>query len=97
MLLWNYHDVAGGYDDRREVQLTIDGLVGAARGSAPSILDRRLSGNAYTAWLAMGSTQPPSAEQIARFHAAAKLNAAPRDLTRYRGHAGLNWSCRVNR
>ena len=91
VLLWNYHDVAGGYDDRREVQLTIDGLPRAALGKrAVEYSIDELSGNAYTAWLAMGSTQTPSAEQIAQLHAAAKMRPVPRDITRStRGHARL--------
>lgn len=91
VLLWNYHDVAGGYDDHREVQLTIDGLRRAALGkrAVEYSIDEH-SGNAYTAWLAMGSTQTPSAEQIAQLHAAAKMRPVPRDITRTNGaHARL--------
>ena len=44
----------------------------------------------YTAWLAMGSTQTPSAEQIAQLHAAAQMRPVPRDIMRSsRGHARL--------
>jgi xylan 1,4-beta-xylosidase len=91
VLLWNYHDVAGGYDDRQEVQLTIDGLPRAALGRrAVEYSIDELSGNAYTAWLAMGSTQTPSAEQIAKLHAAAKMRPVTRDITRSnQGHARL--------
>jgi xylan 1,4-beta-xylosidase len=74
--------VAGGYDDRREVQLTLTGLAGAARGArAVEYSIDEHSANSYTAWLAMGSPQPPSAAQIAQLHAAARLNATPRNLT----------------
>jgi len=83
ILLWNYHDVAGGYDDRRDVLLTLTGLADAARGArvVEYSIDEH-SGNAYTAWLAMGSPQPPNADQVAKLHAAAQLHAAPRELTR---------------
>jgi xylan 1,4-beta-xylosidase len=83
VLLWNYHDVAGGYEDQEEVQLKIDGLPRRARGAraVEYSIDER-SGNAFTAWLAMGSPQPPSAEQIAKLHEAAKMRAMPHPFTR---------------
>jgi xylan 1,4-beta-xylosidase len=37
-------------------------------------------GNSYSAWLAMGSPQPPSPEQIAELHAAAEMPARRHDL-----------------
>jgi xylan 1,4-beta-xylosidase len=83
ILLWNYHDTAGGQEDRRDVQLAIAGLAGkrkAVRAVEYAIDDQ--SGNAYTAWLAMGSPQPPSAQQIAKLHAAAKMRAEPRVFTK---------------
>ncbi len=81
ILLWNYHDVAGGYDDRRDIQLTLAGLPGAGKGaSAVEHTIDETSGNAYTAWLAMGSPQAPTAGQIARLHAAAKMGAVSRVL-----------------
>ncbi len=81
ILVWNYHDVAGGYDDEREVQLTVAGLPKTAHGTraVEYSIDER-SGNAYTAWLAMGSPQSPTKDQIAALHAAAKMNAVPREL-----------------
>jgi xylan 1,4-beta-xylosidase len=81
ILVWNYHDVAGGYDDRREVQLTVAGLPKIARETraVEYSIDER-SGNAYTAWLAMGSPQSPTKDQIAALHAAAKMHAVPREL-----------------
>jgi xylan 1,4-beta-xylosidase len=82
ILLWNFHDVAGGYDDERAVQLTIHGLKG---GKLPRVREYSIdeqSGNAYTAWLAMGSPQPPSAAQIEKLHAAAKMEAAMREISR---------------
>ena len=82
VLLWNYHDVAGGYEDRRYVQLVFPGLRGAARGKAVEYSIDETSGNSYSAWLAMGSPQSPSAEQIARLHAASKMPAIVRKLSR---------------
>jgi xylan 1,4-beta-xylosidase len=86
VLLWNYHDVAGGYDNRREVQLTLDGLPGGGRGArAVEYSIDEHSGNAYTAWLGMGSPQSPTAEQIAALHAAAKMRPVARELVRASG------------
>ena len=83
VLLWNYHDVAGGYEDRRTVQLTLTGLPRSARRArAAEYSIDETSGNAYTAWLAMGSPQPPTAAQIAQLHAASKMRAVSRDLVR---------------
>jgi xylan 1,4-beta-xylosidase len=83
VLLWNYHDVAGGYEDRRSVQLAIKGLPKSAkRARAAEYSIDEHSGNAYTAWLAMGSPQPPTDGQIAKLHAASKMRAVARDLTR---------------
>jgi xylan 1,4-beta-xylosidase len=92
ILVWNYHDVAGGYEDRRDVQLTLAGLPGAGKGArAVELTIDQDSGNAYTAWLAMGSPQTPTAAQIARLHAAAKMGAVSRALTRTStGNAQLN-------
>ncbi len=82
VLLWNYHDVAGGYEDRRNIQLTLKGLPGSARRArAVEYSIDETSANAFTAWLAMGSPQPPSPAQIAKLHAAAKMRAVPRELT----------------
>jgi xylan 1,4-beta-xylosidase len=83
VLLWNYHDVAGGYDDRRDVHLIIKGLAHAGRGArvAEYSIDEN-SGNAYTAWLAMGSPQSPTAQQIAHLHAAARMRAVRQELNR---------------
>jgi len=83
VLLWNYHDVAGGYDHRRDVQLTLTGLPRGGRGlrAVEYSIDQN-SGNAYTAWVAMGSPQTPTADQIARLHAAAKMQPIARELSR---------------
>jgi xylan 1,4-beta-xylosidase len=81
ILLWSYHDVAGGYDDRRAVEVRLLGLpdVRADTRWIERAIDET-SGNAYTAWLAMGSPQPPAASQIARLHAAAEMKPARRHL-----------------
>jgi xylan 1,4-beta-xylosidase len=81
ILVWNYHDVAGGHDVR-DLQLTLTGLPGGGNGAhAIELAIDEISGNAYTAWLAMGSPQAPTANQIAKLHAAAKMRAAARGLT----------------
>ena len=92
IVMWNYHDVAGGYDVRRDVELRLTGLPGGGSGAhAVEFTIDEVSGNAYTAWLAMGSPQPPTAGQIARLHAAAKMHAVTRDLTAApAGNAQLN-------
>jgi xylan 1,4-beta-xylosidase len=82
ILLWNYHDTAGGYEDRREVQLAITGLGGRKAGKAVEYSIDQNAGNAYTAWLAMGSPQPPSKPQIAKLHAAAEMHPQARDIVR---------------
>jgi xylan 1,4-beta-xylosidase len=83
VLLWNYHDVAGGYEDRRDVQLTLTGLPRSAkRARAVEYSIDETSGNSYSAWLAMGSPQPPTAEQVAKLQAASKMGAVARDLVR---------------
>jgi xylan 1,4-beta-xylosidase len=86
--------VAGGYDNRREVQLTLEGLPGGGRKArAVEYSIDENSGNAYTAWLAMGSPQSPTAEQIAALHAAAKMHPVARELLRTSGgKAQLNLS-----
>jgi len=83
ILVWNYHDVAGGYDDRRDIQLTLAGVPGGSKNAkAVEFTIDENSGNAYTAWLAMGSPQSPTAGQIAKLHAAATMRAVPRRLTK---------------
>jgi xylan 1,4-beta-xylosidase len=83
ILVWNYHDVAGGYGDQREVRLSLSGL--PAGGSAAKVSEHAIdevSGNAYSRWLAMGSPQAPTADQIAQLQAAAKMRPVARTLTR---------------
>ena len=83
VLLWNYHDVAGGYEQRRDVRLTLAGLPrGGRRARAVEYSIDESSGNAYTAWLAMGSPQSPTAAQIAALHTAARMQPVARELSR---------------
>jgi xylan 1,4-beta-xylosidase len=82
ILVWNFHDVAEGYEDERAVKLTIRGLRGDGQPRAREYSIDEHSGNAYTAWLAMGSPQPPSAEQIGKLHAASKMYPVDRDTAR---------------
>jgi xylan 1,4-beta-xylosidase len=92
ILMWNYHDVAGGYEDRREVRLTLTGLAGGGKNArtVEHTIDE-VSGNAYTAWLALDSPQAPTADQVAQLHAAARMRAVTRTLTRISaGKAQLN-------
>jgi xylan 1,4-beta-xylosidase len=92
ILVWSYHDVAGGYRDLRDVQLALTGLpAGRERANAVEHTIDENSGNAYTAWLAMGSPQPPTADQIAKLQAAAKMRAVSRKLTKTSaGNSQLN-------
>ena len=82
ILLWNYHDVAGGTNDRRNIVLDLTGLpaVGTGAQSCERTIDT-ISGNAYTAWLGMGSPQPPTPEQISALHVAAEMQTTTRDFT----------------
>lgn len=82
ILLWNYHDVAGGEDDVREVDLRLAGLPAAASAAvAREYTVDQTSGNAYSAWLKMGSPQPPDAAQIAALHQAAEMDVKQRTFT----------------
>lgn len=90
VLLWHYHDVAGNAPDA-EIKLVIEGLPEAdslhvSRQSVDSE-----AGNSYTAWLAMGSPQNPTAEQIDALHKAASLKRiALGDVTRNKEGLTLN-------
>ncbi len=85
VLAWNYHDVAADVDDTRdevrELRLTLTGLPpGANKARAVEYTIDRKSGNAYTAWLVMGSPQAPTTEQIGELHAAAKMRGVASDV-----------------
>ena len=81
VLLWSYHDVAGGYDDRRAVELSVKGLPrpGAGAHWIETTVDAH-AGNSYAAWLAMGSPQHPGPEQITALQAAAQMPSRRHDL-----------------
>jgi xylan 1,4-beta-xylosidase len=73
VMAWHYHD-----DDlpgpAAAVEMTLKSLPGAAAGA--TLRHYRIDGehsNAYTAWLAMGSPQKPTAEQYAKLEAAGRL------------------------
>jgi xylan 1,4-beta-xylosidase len=73
VLAWNYHDDDLPADPS-EVRLTIDG----ASDGRPSVTEYRVDqqhGNAYEAWKAMGSPQPPTPEQYAQLEKAGHLTA----------------------
>ena len=89
-LVWHYHD-----DDvpgpAAEVTLTLAGLPEAA-GRKLTLRHYRIDdahGNAFEAWKAMGSPQPPTAEQHAALEAAGKLQELEpaRELPTSRGGA----------
>jgi len=91
ILLWNYHDVAGGYDGRRDIELHLSGLPAVAPDAyqLEYTIDEN-SGNAFPAWLAMGSPQPPNTEQVAALHMAAAMRIVRRDFaTAHDGTASL--------
>jgi Glycosyl hydrolases family 39. len=92
VLLWSYHDVAGGADERH-VQVTLKGLPANADLRAVEYAVDEVSGNAYTAWLAMGSPQQPTAAQIAKLHEAATMQPVSHTLEKAAdGTAKLNVS-----
>lgn len=75
VLVWNYHDddVAG---PEAEVGLTVGGLEAKARRVL--VREWRIDGehsNSYSAWLRMGSPQPPDAEQGAEIRRRAGLES----------------------
>ncbi|MEO6003096.1 MAG: beta-xylosidase [Opitutus sp.] len=77
ILLWNYHDVATGFDEPTTVTLQIDGLMADQDVAAATItrIDEH-NANAFTAWRSLGEPQTPSPEQIALLHDAATLKPA---------------------
>lgn len=82
LLLWNYHDVAGGYEQVRDVELTVTGLPPGLSGAQriEHSIDE-VNGNAYTAWLAMGSPQTPTADQIDALNFAAEMRPVKHAFT----------------
>ena len=71
VLVWNYHD-----DDLPSppaaIELVIEGLPDGPATLTHYRVDPQ-HGNSYARWLAMGSPQPPSAQQNAELHKASEL------------------------
>ena len=76
ILIWNYHDVATGFDEPSPVKLRIDGLTDEHNVAAATLaLVDEYNANAFTAWRNLGEPQTPSPQQIAMLHEAATLKA----------------------
>ncbi|HUG12018.1 MAG TPA: beta-xylosidase [Opitutaceae bacterium] len=77
ILLWNYHDVADGFEEATPVKLRINGLAANHDPAAATItLVDEHNANAYTVWRSLGEPQEPQPGQIAMLHEAATLKAA---------------------
>jgi xylan 1,4-beta-xylosidase len=90
VLLWHYHDVAGP-GPAATVDLSVRGL---PEDQSLAISQSRVDethGNAYTAWLEMGSPQAPSQEQIQALHAAAEMEAMAHE-----SQSSTNGTVRIN-
>ena len=92
ILLWNYHDVAGGHEEQSNVELHLTGVPPSNPGA--HLLEYTIdhhSGNAYTAWLEMGSPQPPNGEQIVALQSAAEMRVERREFA-----TGRNGTARLS-
>ncbi len=76
ILVWNYHDVANGFEEVTPVQLRLEGGDFATAAATITRVDEHHA-NAFTRWRALGEPQAPSREQIAGLHEAATLMPAP--------------------
>ncbi len=76
ILIWNYHDVAGGDEELTEVALRLRTAESNFGSATITRIDKKHA-NAYTQWTTFGEPQNPSAEQIDQLHAAATLRSAP--------------------
>ena len=77
ILVWNYHDVADGFDEPTPVRLRVDGL--SARHDLEAVTVTRVdehNANAFTAWRALGEPQAPLPKHVAILHDAATLKSA---------------------
>lgn len=94
VLVWNYHDVDEAAPNAA-LRLTLSGLPPSARRllSMHFRIDRDHS-NAYSAWLAMGSPQTPTAGQYSALEAASRLQQvdSPRWLSAESGQVELRFS-----
>lgn len=78
ILLWNYHDVADGFDEPTPVELLVNGLTASHNPTAATLtLVDEFHANAFTVWRELGEPQSPSPEQVAMLHEAAKLTSSP--------------------
>jgi xylan 1,4-beta-xylosidase len=71
VLVWNYHD-----DDVATASAAVTVAVKGLKGKSVRVREFRMDaahGNAYAAWLKMGSPQKPTAEQVAALEEAGKL------------------------
>jgi len=77
ILVWNYHDVADGFDEPTPVKLRVEGLAAGHDPSAATLtrIDE-YNANAFTAWRALGEPQAPLPKHVAILHDAATLKAA---------------------
>lgn len=77
ILVWNYHDVADGFDEPTPVKLRVEGL--AVRHDPKAATITRVdeyNANAFTAWRALGEPQAPLPKHVAILHDAATLKTA---------------------
>ncbi|MGA7522754.1 MAG: beta-xylosidase [Acidobacteriaceae bacterium] len=73
VLVWNYDDVLGA-GATAETTVTVKGIPeGVQRALVEQFRIDEHHSNAYAAWQAMGSPQPPDADQIAKLKAAGQL------------------------
>ena len=77
VLVWNYHDVATGFDEPTAVTLHVDGLTADhdLSSATPTRVDE-FNANAYTTWRNLGEPQAPLPRQVAILNDAATLKAA---------------------
>lgn len=77
ILVWNYHDVADGFDEPTPVELRIEGLSAGHNLSATTLtrVDEH-NANSFTAWRALGEPQAPLPKHVAILHEAATLKSA---------------------
>jgi Glycosyl hydrolases family 39. len=77
ILVWNYHDVADGFDEPTPVKLRVEGLAAGHDPSAATITRvDEYNANAFTAWRPLGEPQAPLPKHVAILHDAATLKAA---------------------
>jgi xylan 1,4-beta-xylosidase len=78
ILLWNYHDVAEGFEQPTAVTLRVNGL--SANHDLPAATITRVdehNANAFTRWRNLGEPQDITPEQVAMLHDSASLKPEP--------------------